>query len=104
MCQMWYGGEGLWVQRSGCIEDETVLHGGDQHNTQVVRSLGDRLVLLGSQTGGLGALLFSFGSMGLGRSHFCAVLHDVSHSATEKTKLVVQMALAFLRCQFAIFA
>jgi len=37
-------GECLWIQGSGCIEDETVSHEGDQHNTWVMRSLGDCLV------------------------------------------------------------
>ena len=69
-----------------------------------MQSPGDCLVFLESQSGGLRVLLFGFGGAGLGGSHFHAVLHDVSCSATEKTKLVVQMALVFLRCQFAVFA
>ena len=65
MCQMWYGAGGLGVRGSGCIEDETVSHEGDKHNTQVMPSLGDCLVFLVIQAGGHGVSLIGLGGMGL---------------------------------------
>jgi len=56
------------------------------------------------QSGGLRVLLFGLDSAGFGRSCFCTVLRNISCSATEKTKLIVHVALTFLRSQLAIFA
>jgi len=69
-----------------------------------VQSLGDHLVFLGIQTGGHGVLLIGCGGMGFGGGYFGEILCNMPRGAAEKTKLVVQMALVFLRCQFTIFA
>src|SRR5882724_8878684 len=87
---------GLWLQGSGCIEERLF------HMREINAILGScevqmALVLLRSRSGGLRVRLFSLDSSGFGRSCFCTVLHDVSCSAAEKTKLVVHTVLMFLR-------
>src|SRR5882724_12721171 len=88
---------GLWLQGSGCIEERLFR---TREINAILRSCEVQmvLVLLRSRSGGLGVLLFGLDSLGFGRSCFFTVLRNVSCSATEKTKLVVHMALMFLRC------
>src|SRR5882724_6090402 len=96
-CALMMRSVGLWLQGSGCIEEQLF------HMREINAILGScqvqmALVLLRCRSGGLGVLLFGLDSSGFGRSCFCTVLRNVSGSAAEKTKLVVHMALTFLRC------
>jgi len=94
----------LGVWRSGCVEDENCFTQG--RSMQYLSCVKSRWLLSLSwiQAGECGVLLFGFGRMGLRGCCFQAILCDMPWGATEKTKLVVQMALIFLKCQFAVFA
>src|SRR5882724_8194113 len=87
---------GLWLQGSGCIGERLFF---TREINTILGSCEVQMVLvrLRSQSGGLGVLLLRLDSLGFGRSCLCTVLCDVSCSAAEKTKLVVHMALTFLR-------
>src|SRR5467141_4696708 len=70
-----------------------------------MRSLEDCSVFFFVRAGRRGLVLLSAGRSGFGgsRGRFRTVLGNVSGSATEEAQFVVETALSFLRCQFAVF-